>query len=302
MESSSWHSYPSIYNLGHAATAELFDGPVVVEEKVDGSQFSFGVFDGEVKCRSKGQQIIVGHPEGMFAAAVEMVKQKAHLLKEGFTYRGEYLQKPKHNTLAYSRIPAGYVILFDINPAQESYMSYDDKAFEAERIGLEVVPLMHLGEVRSADEVRAFLDRESVLGGQKVEGVVIKNYAKFGPDKKALMGKFVSEAFKEKHQLAWKQANPNSSDIVTDLVKAFKTEARWRKAVQHLREDGKLENSPRDIPLVLQEIQRDLSVECSEDIVRELMRWAKPKIMRGVIAGAPEWYKQLLMESQFETA
>jgi hypothetical protein len=39
---SSWHSYSSIYALGHKALAELFMEPVLIEEKVDGSQFSFG--------------------------------------------------------------------------------------------------------------------------------------------------------------------------------------------------------------------------------------------------------------------
>jgi len=35
----SWHSYPKIYALGHAAIIELLDGEISVEEKVDGSQF-----------------------------------------------------------------------------------------------------------------------------------------------------------------------------------------------------------------------------------------------------------------------
>jgi hypothetical protein len=34
----SWHSYPSIFTLGHSAISDLLDGPVCVEEKVDGSQ------------------------------------------------------------------------------------------------------------------------------------------------------------------------------------------------------------------------------------------------------------------------
>ena len=55
---SSWHSYPSIYNLGHAAVANLLAVPHQVQEKVDGSQFSFGRFveDGKVRLRvrSKG--------------------------------------------------------------------------------------------------------------------------------------------------------------------------------------------------------------------------------------------------------
>lgn len=43
----SWHSYPSIFAIGHRALAELLLDPVIVEEKVDGSQFSFGLFDHE---------------------------------------------------------------------------------------------------------------------------------------------------------------------------------------------------------------------------------------------------------------
>ena len=38
----SWHSYPQIYNLGHKAIAGIFDDDVLIEEKIDGSQFSFG--------------------------------------------------------------------------------------------------------------------------------------------------------------------------------------------------------------------------------------------------------------------
>ena len=39
----SWHSYPKVYAIGHAYLGALFDGEVVVTEKVDGSQFSFGI-------------------------------------------------------------------------------------------------------------------------------------------------------------------------------------------------------------------------------------------------------------------
>lgn len=43
--STSWHSYPKSLNVGHKLAEKLFDGPVVIQEKVDGSQFSFGVFN-----------------------------------------------------------------------------------------------------------------------------------------------------------------------------------------------------------------------------------------------------------------
>lgn len=298
---SSWHSYPSIFALGHAAVADLLNGPVQVEEKVDGSQFSFGVFDGTVRVRSKNQEIPVDAPEGMFAEAVASVLERQHLLTPGWTYRAEYLKKPKHNGLAYDRIPTGHLIVFDINTDQETYLAQDEKRAEAARIGLETVPLLYVGEVHDIVAFRAFLDTPSVLGGQKIEGVVVKplGYGKFGRDHKALMGKYVSEAYKEVQAKAWKQDNPKGGDVLVRLGEQYATQARWAKAVQHLQERGKLENSPRDIGALIGEVPADILKECEDDIKKALFAWAWPSIKRASTRGLPEWYKQQLLEAQF---
>ena len=83
----SWHSYPSIFAVGHAATAHLFDGDVIVEEKVDGSQFSFGVDEsGELHVRSKGAVMIPDAPEKMFQRAVDSVRER-RVTRNGFQTR-----------------------------------------------------------------------------------------------------------------------------------------------------------------------------------------------------------------------
>lgn len=298
----SWHSYPSIYALGHRGVANLFDGDVVVEEKVDGSQFSFGVFNGEIRCRSKGAIVHVDAPEGMFGRGVEVVKALAPILHDGWTYRGEYLQKPKHNALAYNRTPEKHIIIFDINTDFEAYLSPEAKAEEARRVGLEVVPLIAADHITDMTGFRSLLDRESVLGGPKIEGVVVKNYTQFGQDKKALMGKYVSEAFKEIHAHEWKNTNPNKGDVVQQLIMDYRTEARWQKAVQHLRERGEIDDSPRDIGKVMAEVGADIEKECAEQIAQALYKWAWPQIRRGTTAGVAEWYKSQLLASQFEPA
>ena len=285
--------------------ADLLLDPVLVEEKVDGSQFSFGLFPpsdkwpGGVRCKSKGAEIQVLAPPAMFAAAVATVQ--ALPLHEGWTYRGEVLAKPKHNALAYGRVPKGNVILFDINDAQESYLPYDAVAAEAARIGLEVVPKLADGMIADLSQFRALLDTVSCLGGQKIEGVVVKNYARFGLDKKCLMGKFVSEAYKEIHAESWKADNPDSGDILEMLAKRYKSEARWAKAVQHLREAGKLDDSPKDIGLLMREVPADVRKECEAQIKDELFAWAwARRLSRSITAGLPEWYKEQLLARQFE--
>lgn len=293
----SWHSYPKVFALGHKAISELFLNDVLVEEKIDGSQFSFGKFGDELKVRSHGKVMEATAPEKMFEKAVEVVKNLD--LHDGWTYRAEYLQKPKHNALAYDRIPKNHLIIFDINASEEEYLDYEEKRVESERIGLEVVPILYFGKITEPKVLLEFLEKDSILGGQKIEGVVVKNYYRFGEDKKVLMGKYVSEAFKEVHSREWKNSNPSKGDLIQQLILRYKTEARWQKAVQHLREEGKLEQSPRDIGNLLKEVHLDLEKECADEIKEFIYRHAINHIKRGVASGLPEWYKEQLLNLQF---
>ncbi|TXH14481.1 MAG: hypothetical protein E6R03_09140 [Hyphomicrobiaceae bacterium] len=302
---SSWHSYPRIFTLGHRAIATLFEEPVVVEEKVDGSQFSFGVFDGELRIRSKGVVMPVDAPEKMFNKAAVAVKDlyAQGLLTDGWTYRGEYLQKPKHNALAYDRVPTNHIILFDVCTAEETYLSYDEKAAEAARLGLEVVPRLGVVQGDCLAELRTIIDNTvSVLGGQKIEGVVCKQavVTRFGPDKKALIGKFVSEAFKEVHKASWGEANLTSGDVLVRLGETYRNASRWRKAIEHLRDAGRLTDSPKDIGLLMAEVPTDIRKECEDDIKDALFKWAWPHLARQATRGLPEFYKDELLKQQFQ--
>jgi len=309
--SDSWHAYPQVYALGHRAVRDLLLDSVLVEEKIDGSQFSFGVFEATeptlgdpyalrrvLKIRSKGAIINPDCCPKLFEKAVATVLEKLPLLHLGWTYRGEVLDKPKHNALAYSRVPTGNVIIFDINDGEESYLEPLAKGFEAQRLGLECVPQLYLGPVLSEEPIREWLQRESVLGGQKLEGVVIKNYSRFGVDKRVLMGKFVSEAFKEKH--AGKLYGRASFGSVIDrLVAVLRTEARWQKGVQHLREQGVLTDSPKDIGPIIKEIHADVLKEEEGWIKDELFKEFKKDVLGGVLRGVAEWYKEKLLADQF---
>lgn len=296
----SWHSHPKIYNVGHAALTGLFDSPVLIEEKIDGSQFSFGIYGGVLKCRSKGQQLTVDAPEKMFEKAVATAMRLVPMLKEGWMYRGEFLISPSHNTIKYERVPDSNVIIFDICTDEETYLGYEEKAAECLRLGLECVPLLARSVITEGSELTDLLQTVSVLGGSTIEGVVIKNYGVFGKDGKALMAKHVRESFREANAANWKVTNPKSGDVIDSLVEALKTEARWAKSVQHLRESGQLAGDPRDIGNLIKEAQRDAKEECAEQIADVLVKWAMPQILRRVTHGLPEWYKDRLLASAFE--
>jgi hypothetical protein len=132
--------------------------------------------------------------------------------------------------------------------------------------------------------------------------VVIKpyHYDIFAPDKKVVMAKYVSEAFKEMHQKDWKLTNPSRADVVQMLVQAYKTEARWEKAVQRLRDNGDLQQDPKDIGPLMKALQEDLAKECKDDAAQALLKHFWPQIARGATAGFAEWYKERLLQSAFE--
>jgi hypothetical protein len=142
----------------------------------------------------------------------------------------------------------------------------------------------------------------SILGGQAIEGVVVKpkNYDLYGTDKKVLMGKFVSEAFKEVHRKQWGESNPSTKDIISRIGDEYRTAARWNKSIQHLREAGRLVNDVQDIGPIIKEIPEDVLKECEEEIKEKLFKYAWPHIRRSLHSGFPEYYKELLLKRSFE--
>lgn len=290
-----WHSYPQIFALGHRYIEELLLDPVVVQEKVDGSQLSFGHLNGQLVVRSKAAVVDVANPQ-MFNHGVNTILSLP--LRENWIYRGEYLQKPKHNVLAYERIPKGNIVLFDINKGNEDYLPYGEVQEEASRLGIECVPLLYSGAIHQVEQVYSLLETVSFLGGPLIEGIVIKNYTRFGRDKKALMGKYVSEKFKESHKKHWKVTT--KEDSLAAIVASLKTEARWRKAIQHLKESGRLTNAPQDIGPLIKEVQQDILKEETDWIKEKLFDVSVGHVLKGVTVGLPEWYKQELLQGQFQ--
>ena len=290
--------YSSPKAFGHRLVQDILDGDVIIQEKIDGSQISFGVYGGKLSVRSRNQQLDL-EDAGMFQKAVDYLKGIQDNLKDGITYRGEYLAKPKHNTLCYLRHPDNYIILYDIDEGNTDYITYGATLRDyATALGIEFVPILWegRGEDVTLDFLKQLLENDSMLGGVKIEGVVIKNYNKYLNDK-VMMAKYVSTDFQEKHGKDWKQRNPG---VIEYVVGHFNREAIWQKAVQHLAEAGELEHEPKDIGKLMKELNQDIEREHEEEIKEMLYKSEKSKILKGITRGFPEWYKEQLAISAFE--
>jgi len=299
-------SYGKIYNVGHKAVADILGaGDVVIQEKVDGSQFTFALGDGDYPIvRSKGRVFPLEAADNLFKPACATVKwlHGEGLLTPGWTYRGETLQKPKHNTLSYERTPDRNIILFDIcREGDEDYLTPTEVRDEAFKMGLEVVPTLYVGRGDSLTKANfdAWMTLTSVLGKSTIEGLVIKAYGRFEEwTGKTLMAKHVSEAFKETNSKSFRERNPSRKDIIETLIDYLHSPIRWQKAAQHLREKGELENSPRDIGKLIVEAKQDILNEEEEYIKEQLYEHSKRAIAGGAVKGLAGWYKEQLLAQQ----
>jgi hypothetical protein len=293
--------YQKVRTVGHREIADLLDGPVQIQEKVDGANFGFGKGrNGQVFCVSRTKDLSMVEHNGMFQPAVEYVRSIAHVLETGTIYRAEFLAKPRQNIIAYSRIPDNHLALFEIDlitlegivPAALDSVGLEDTA---EELGISCVPFLFEGKA-TYEGIREMFDqhwasRESFLGGPFMEGIVIKNFNRFNADGNPLIGKLVRPEFKESQAHAKRTEKPSDAHTIG---KRFGGEPRWQKAVQHLKEREALVNGPEDIGPLLREITQDVEAECIEEIKAELWKQHRKHVLAGAASGFPDWYKDKL--------
>jgi hypothetical protein len=302
------NKYPKVRTVGHRDIADLLIGPVVVQEKVDGSNFSFGKDpDGNLFAWSRTQELDLAKPDGMFAPAVEHVKAIESRIGPGTIIRCEYLQRPKHNVLAYDRIPKNHLVLFQIDffehvlDGQESIYNHGLLTEYAEIYDIEAVPQIFAGDIHKEclgnwkGMVDNWLIQESFLGGQKIEGVVFKNFGQTDERSGApyLVGKIVREEFKEVHRHQVKLEKP---DPVSSIGARLGGPARWQKAYQHLAETGQLVHGMEDVPKLLRRVQVDVEMEEEDTIKEALYKLYRKQVIGNSSRGMAEWYKSRLQQ------
>jgi hypothetical protein len=293
-------AYPKIIALGGVGIGSIFDEEVEITEKLDGSQFGFGIIDGELICRSKGKEQDIENPDKMFIEGVEYVKSILDKLPEGLFFYGEYLQKPRHSTLAYNSTPKNHIALFgvmDSNNEETRMLDYLMIKEWAGVLDVDAMPLIYQGKA-NPDMIKELLNRESYLGGQEIEGVVVKNYKPWMFMNQILYpvmaGKFVSEKFKEVHQKNWSKLNTGKGQLGA-IADKYRSEARWHKAVMKMKEEGRYTQSVKDIGELIKIVRADLLLEEKDNIKDDLYRALGDDIVKHSVFGLPQWVKEQLL-------
>lgn len=288
--------YSKIHEMYHREVYRMKGHQVVIQEKIDGSQISFGRKGEKLLVRSKNQMIDIENPDGMFAPAVEMIKSK--ILPDGYVFRGEYLKTSKHNVLDYDRIPKDHIISYDVE-RKDGSNNYLDPVIVREiaaALGFETVPTLWAGLFDDIDQelIDELMKNQSILGGQLIEGLVIKCYNLFDSRDKTLMCKFVRPEVRE---MITGRRGKSRRDVIEEIGDRLSTPARFEKAVQHLRDSNMLVDEPKDIGVLMRELNRDFE-EHVDEIKNLLYDNFRKDIIRVANRGFAEWYKaKLLIDS-----
>ena len=296
-------AFPKILHIGDKQILDLFEGEVEITEKIDGSQLGFGkTIDGELIIRSKGREISLDNADKLFLPAILYINSIADRIENGWFYYAETLHAPRHSTLAYDRVPTNHIALFAVyDSEQRVFHNYDAITHQAEKLGVDAVPLLLRGEASPEKVLEMVKGTKSYLGGQNVEGVVVKAYKPWmfmGQIPLSVMsGKYVTEEFREVHNNDWSRLNTGKGKF--DVLKEnYRSQARWMKAVQHLRDNGELTGTPKDIGALIKETRVDIETEERENIKDALYAIYKEDILKYSVFGLAQWYKKELVKGE----
>ena len=302
-------SYQKIQQPYKQEVTDIWDGHVIIEEKIDGSQFRIEISpDGTIKCGSHKQ-------EGeMIASDFLLGVEQANHIFAGYkpevktTVFCEYLKTPSQNAIPYERVPLHNLMLFDVKRG-DVYLDRPQKELFAKQHGMEITPLLWEGDGSKISKdgkidpefAKQLLEKKSILGHGKgfdrIEGVVVKNYSKYYDVNKQpyLEGhwkciKIVNDEFKEKNR----EENPNRASKLQELKENYRSEARYRKAIQHAREQGLIKGEMADLKYLVPMVEKDIVEEEKEEIKETLWKMFGKEILGYASKGMPIYYKEYL--------
>ena len=133
-----WKKYIKIRALGTEETDGIFNGKVVVQEKVDGANFSFFVEDNKLTFASRNMVMVDKKNSDNWKAMLpvtEAFNQHKDKFNPNYLYVGESTQR---HTISYMDIPN--FIGYDIwNEETESFLDWKEAKKEFESIGLSFI-------------------------------------------------------------------------------------------------------------------------------------------------------------------
>lgn len=289
--------YLKIHSLGSPETEGILDEVVVVESKIDGSNFRVRYLPEENKLifGSRNNELSNDTDEEQWIA-IKSYKKAFKEHKESFIpnviYFSESMQK---HTISYdSGIPdtIGYDI-FDLERNEFWDWKAAKQAFE--NIGIPFINVHYEGLLKdiTKEQLNEYI-KQSPYRKEGDEGIVIKCYKKLNPYGRPLFAKIVDLIFKEKNKTVFKGETPKVKTNDEDIVEEYFTKGRFIKAINHFKDDNEIIDMSL-MPKLFKYISEDILSENILEIMKEYNSMDFKKFNNIVAGKSAKMLKEYLM-------
>lgn len=285
--------YPKIKQLGHEDTIKLFlnsEDEIVLEEKIDGSNFRVFIKNGELFFGSRNLDLSENN-YNQWERSVKFIKEtlqdKDLSFIEGHILFGEATNP---HTLHYDLEKIPPFLGFDILTPEGTFIKNKNEIFET--LGLPVVPTVKKIKVSEISKVDDSWVPQSQYGDIKAEGIVFKNY------ERQTFAKYVRSEFKEQNKKVFGGSKKHAEDGTDYLSIKYCTSARIEKHIFKLIDEGhKLEMAMmKDLPKL---VTSDMWDECYKDISQERVTVDLHQLRKVISLRCKEVLKQMIQNKLF---
>jgi len=249
-------------------------GDCFIFPKLDGTNASTWIEDGEVKAGSRNRELSINDDNAGFCKDISNCPKikSFHDKHRGLVLYGEWLVP--HSFKKYQESAWRKFYIFDVySKVSEEYLSYNEYVPLLEEFSIDYIPA--IAEIKNAsyESLLKIVDKNTflVIDGQGTgEGIVIKNYEYKNRFGRNTFAKIVTNHFKEKHIKEFGTPKILATKMVEDeIVCKYVTKhlVNKVKAKIELIEGGW---SSRYIPRLLQTVYYDLINEELWNVVKEM--------------------------------
>ncbi len=272
----SFKRYQHVERFGTEEVEGIEFGELFVFPKLDGSNGSVWLENGEIKAGSRNRELTLDNDnQGFYQYVLDNKQIKNYLLKHpNHRLFGEWLIP--HSFKGYRNDVWKKFWIFDVTVEYDEenfeYLSYDFYAPLLEEFNLDyILPICKMKNgnydtFMKAMEKNTFLIKDDVDVG---EGIVIKNYDYKNKYGRIIWAKMVTNEFKEKNIKAMGTTEINTKKMVEEEITAkYCTEAFIEKEYQKIK-NAQGGWSSKNIPELLGRVFSELIKEESWNIIKE---------------------------------
>lgn len=275
--------YMHLERYGTDPVIDITDGVVHVFPKLDGTNASVWIKDGQIEAGSRNRKLSKEHDNAGFYNWV--VEQKniydALLTKPNYTLYGEWLVP--HTLQTYRADAWRKFYIFDVYDREtERYLSYDEYKPFLDAFGLTYLPPLVILKDAAYEHLLHAVNKNVFLieDGKGIgEGVVLKNYEWKNPRGNIVWAKIITNAFKEENHRVMGSPVIGPDLVEEKIIEEYVSQHFVDKVVAKISVEHDGWNA-KYIPQLLNTVYYDLITEEMWDIVK---KYKQPKIDFGLL-------------------